>query len=81
MRWAFWRKRDWRTLGQRYAAEHSAWLTRAMKAHAGSPGAPPRIPVRKVSDGGFSGMMSRPGGAERASQWWGAAFDRVDGSR
>ena len=73
MRWDFWRKRDWRTVGQRYAAEHSAWLTRAVRL-----GNAPRIPVKKVEEGGFDRMMARPGGEERASQWWGAAFERVD---
>jgi hypothetical protein len=53
---------------------HEAWLTRAV-----SSGKPyPRIPVRRVDEGGFDPLLARPGGRQRADRWWTAALDRVD---
>lgn len=54
---------------------HERWLTRAMA----SPARYPRIPVRRVADGGFAPLVSRPGGRELADRWWTIALDRVDG--
>lgn len=54
---------------------HERWLTRAMA----SPRAYPRIPLRRVADGGFAPLVSRPGGRERAERWWAMALERVDG--
>jgi hypothetical protein len=45
---------------------HSAWLTRAMRR----PSRYPRIPTRRVSDGGFSAVVATPTGREWADQWW-----------
>lgn len=62
-----WRKRrSMLSTGQRMAMEHSAWLTRVL----GSRHQPPRIPVRKVSEGGFAAMMATPSGRFRAERWW-----------
>lgn len=53
---------------------HEVWLTRAV-----SSGKPyPRIPVKRVDQGGFDRMMARPGGRETADRWWSAALGRVD---
>jgi hypothetical protein len=54
---------------------HSRWLTEAMAR----PYDVPRIPTRKVSEGGFSRMLGRPGGRERAERWWDLALERVPG--
>lgn len=61
--------------GARARREHSAWLTKALRNGARWP----RIPTRKVSQGGFAAMMARQGGPERAEQWWSAAIDRAAG--
>jgi hypothetical protein len=36
--------------------------------------------VRRVDEGGFSAMLSAPGGRERAEQWWMDAFAALDGA-
>jgi len=74
MRWVF--RHDHQKL--RTAAEvarelHSQWLTRALEQGLDRP----RIPVRRVDEGGFDPLISRPGGKERAEAWWKAALDRV----
>jgi len=58
--------------------EHSLWLSRAM---ARPDSATPRIPTRRVSEGGFSLLLSSPGGRERAEQWWMDAFYELDSGR
>jgi len=40
----------------------------------------PRIPVKKVSEGGFAGLMSTPAGRYRAERWWERALEQVDDS-
>lgn len=52
---------------------HSRWLSDAIAR----PMDVPRIPTRRVADGGFSTMLGRPGGRERAERWWDLALDRV----
>ena len=52
---------------------HSRWLTEAVQR----PLDVPRIPTRRVDEGGFSAMLCRPGGRERAERWWDLALDRV----
>ena len=74
MRWRLFGRDDVPSLGESYRLVHEAWLTRAMRS-----GRPyPRIPLRKVEAGGFSGLMKRPGGRALADTWWTAALDRVD---
>jgi hypothetical protein len=72
-RW-LWRKRliD---AGEQARREHSAFLTRALML---PPNALPRIPTRKVSEGGFSREMAAPEGRRWAQRWWSTTFDRVD---
>ena len=74
MQWRF-RSRDrLLTRGEIARREHERWLNRAIAL-----GVPyPRIPTRLVCRGGFSGLRSRPGGLERAAQWWYVALARVD---
>ena len=37
----------------------------------------PRIPVRKVSEGGFARLMSTPAGRYRAERWWERTLDNL----
>lgn len=55
-------------------ALHSRWLSRAVK-HGSRP---PRIPVRKVSDGGWGSMMATPEGRAWAEEFWQGAFGHPD---
>lgn len=53
---------------------HSAWLTEAVASNRPYP----RIPIRRVDDGGFSRLMARANGEEVAARWWEVALERVD---
>jgi hypothetical protein len=59
---------------QRMILQHARWLTWAVREN------PPlaRIPVRKVSEGGFAKLMSTPSGRHRAARWWERALDSVE---
>jgi len=74
MLWNFGGRGRLLTRGEIARREHERWLNRAIAT--GTPY--PRIPVRLVRLGGFSGLMSRPGGPERAERWWKSALSRVD---
>jgi hypothetical protein len=51
--------------------EHSQWLSRMLRLGKGRAARqPPRIPVRRVSEGGYSKLMSTPSGRHRAERWW-----------
>lgn len=60
---------------ERVRLEHESWLRWAFGRPAGML---PRIPVRRVSAGGFDAIMATPGGRAWAASWWGRAFDRVE---
>lgn len=62
--------------GVRARRQHSVWLTAAIRDPRGGV---PRIPTRRVADGGFAGLLARPGGPERAERWWTLAIDRAEG--
>ncbi len=56
---------------------HSAWLTNAFKVGS----RPPRIPTRKVEDGGGGGwgsMMETPEGRAWAEEFWQGALDHPE---
>lgn len=53
---------------------HEAWLNWALTQDRDLP----RIPRRRVSEGGFSHLMSCEEGRRLALGWWEWAFDRVD---
>jgi len=74
MAWRFFRGRDLRTTAERMRDQHSAWLTVAVMTGK----VYPRIPTRRVAQGGFDAMRMRPGGAARAEAWWRGALGRVD---
>lgn len=75
MRWQFWKRDDFLDRGEVARRIHSRWLTRAL---AGEQGRLPRIPVRRVSEGGFDAMMARTRGRAAAERWWLIALNRVD---
>ncbi len=68
--------------GARFRAVHSNFLTRALRRALPYP----RIPARRVDEGGFShggrgGCLKLPEHEKRTAMWWAAAmnrFDRVD---
>ncbi|MBM4108168.1 MAG: hypothetical protein FJ255_05075 [Phycisphaerae bacterium] len=53
---------------------HSQWLTRALAGERGYP----RIPTRRVADGGWSEFMSTPEGRRFAENWWASTLAQVD---
>ena len=59
-------------LAERCRRLHSAWLTRAIRSGGGR--GLPRIPVRRVSEGGFVPLMSTFEGREWAEGWWDEAL-------
>lgn len=65
--------REWFDPGRAAREYHSAWLTWALSSGKRLP----RIPTRRVSQGGFERMMSRPEGRARAERWWAGALERV----
>ncbi|TVQ63658.1 MAG: hypothetical protein EA379_03425 [Phycisphaerales bacterium] len=38
----------------------------------------PRIPLRRVSEGGFDDLLARPHGRRVAARWWARALDNDD---
>lgn len=73
MRFPFFRRKKRLTARQRMILEHTLWLNRAVRR----PQQYPRIPVRRVSEGGFAGLMTRPTGRRIAFDWWKTALERV----
>ncbi len=59
---------------ERMIHETSAFLTWALSSGAHLP----RIPVRKVDDGGFDWMLRVPGAREAVTRWWLRAMDVID---
>ena len=53
---------------------HSRWLTRAMRVGVRVP----RIPTRRVDEGGFDALMTTHEGREWASHWWSEALQSPD---
>jgi len=53
---------------------HSRWLSRAITSKK----AYPRIPVRPVSEGGFSGLTQTEEGRAANDAWWEATLEMVD---
>lgn len=78
MAWGWFRKHAVREAGAKMRAEHSRWLSSAVRKPAKEY---PRIPVREVEAGGFDGLMDRPMGRMLADAWWNAALNRVDQKR
>lgn len=60
--------------GERARAFHSAWLTRALAGGSRLPA----IPTRRVSEGGFSVLMSTAAGRAWSRAWWERALGSLD---
>jgi hypothetical protein len=70
----FFQRLGWLDPGEAARRLHSRWLTRALKGER----IYPRIPLRRVDDGGYGKMMQRPSGRAHADLWWAIALSRVD---
>jgi hypothetical protein len=69
----WWTERSREEAGERFRREHERWLEFVV-----STGAPvPRIPVRRMDEGGFDALLARPRGREVARRWWELAFART----
>ncbi len=64
----------WAERGEAMRRVHSRWLSRAVQHGV----RPPRIPVRKVTDGGWDALMSTPEGRAWADEFWQSAFEHPD---
>jgi len=51
---------------------HEQWLSATLRSGRQMP----RIPTRKVAEGGFAHLLARSGGREKAANWWEAALER-----
>ena len=63
------------TSGERARRVHAEWLTRAIMS--GGINAP-RIPTRKVVEGGFEHVRQSKDGRAWADSWWSGAFRSTD---
>jgi hypothetical protein len=54
---------------------HERWLNWAVNKPSGSL---PKIPLRAVGDGGYSGLMRTEEGRMWAAAWWENALARLD---
>lgn len=70
----FFKRRSNLTASELARAIHSEWLAQALSSRK----AYPRIPTRRVEEGGFDALRARPKGMVRAEQWWMVALERVD---
>ena len=66
-------------IAERWRDEHSAWLTAAMKVLEREKYAFPRIPLRRVDQGGFGPLLSRPRGTKICERWWRRALRTITG--
>lgn len=60
--------------GARYRAQHSAFLTFALRTTRRIP----RIPRKRADQGGYSGLLKLETGERHAAQWWSLAMMRLD---
>lgn len=60
--------------GARYRAEHSAFLTFALRTTRRIP----RIPRKRADQGGYSGLLKLDTGERHAAQWWSLAMMKLD---
>lgn len=73
MIWDFWRKSATEEAGELARRQHSRWLTKVLASRQ----ILPRIPLRRVDQGGFSNQMQRKHGPNHAEKWWALALERV----
>ena len=77
MLWLGWRHKRVRDAGARFRAEHSAFLTKALLGGRRYP----RVPKKKCSQGGYSGLLKLDTGEKHAAMWWGLAMSKLDDKR
>ena len=58
---------------QRMLRETETWLNWAIKQRSGVP----RIPTRRVSEGGYGELVRRPLGRLMATHWWARAIEKI----
>ncbi len=71
-----WQGTSLRELNRKAAAfrrVHERWLDRAIRSGMDLP----RIPLRRVDQGGFDDLLARPRGREVAWRWWRRVFSRL----
>ena len=66
--------RDLHHLADAMRQYHSAWLTHALQRGVH----PPRIPVRKVDDAGWTALVQTPEGRAWAEEFWQGALAHPD---
>lgn len=66
------RGRPFQSIAEHARRLHSAWLTRAIRRGGGR--GLPRIPARRVSDGGYGPLVATTEGREWAEAWWADAL-------
>ncbi len=66
-------RRDLFDAGERFRAEHSAWLTLAMMSGRKYP----RIPAKRADLGGYDRLMATRSGRDRSARWWRLALARI----
>lgn len=69
----FFRRENSLSPGERMVMEHARWLSWALRHRRRLP----RIPVRKVSEGGFARLMATRRGRAFAADWWEDALERT----
>jgi hypothetical protein len=74
MFWRFLKQSGSLSPGEVARRVHSLWLTRAFESGR----VYPRIPTRRVEDGGFDRMMATEHGRARAERWWELALARME---
>lgn len=62
------------TAGERARRLHSHWLTEALRSGKEMP----RIPLRRVEDGGWEDLLAKPKGRDAAERWWRRALRWVE---
>ena len=76
MIWQGFQRRRIRDAGARFRAQHSRFLTLALRNRQ----VYPRIPTKRVDLGGFAGLMKLSDGEKRAAMWWAGALEQVEDS-
>jgi hypothetical protein len=73
MFWNRLRERRGGSIAKLYCRTHELWLNRALASNTPAP----RIPIKRVDDGGYSGLSASLAGRAHAQRWWDRALGRV----
>lgn len=74
MGWNPFRAKQVLAAGRKARLLHSAWLTRAVREDR----VYPRIPARRVDEGGFAELLSTQEGRVVVDWWWEHTLSQVD---